>query len=70
MKVESDELDESEKHWRLRYDSLLEEQNLLKNRSWLIATNLALYMNYLLLFHQINEVVSLCLQVHGERGTK
>jgi len=32
MKVESDELDESEKHWRLRYDSLIEEQNLLKNK--------------------------------------
>lgn len=32
MKVESNELDESEKHWRLRYDCLIEEQNLLKSK--------------------------------------
>jgi hypothetical protein len=32
MKEESRELDDSEKQWRLRYDCLIEEQNLLKNR--------------------------------------
>lgn len=32
MKEEARQLDESEKQWRLRYDCLIEEQNLLKNR--------------------------------------
>ena len=51
MKEESRELDDSEKQWRLRYDCLIEEQNLLKNRE-------AAFRNQLNTLHQILSAVS------------
>ena len=51
MKEESRELDDSEKQWRLWYDCLIEEQNLLKNRE-------AAFRNQLNTLHQILSAVS------------
>lgn len=51
MKEESRELDDSEKQWRLRYDCLIEEQNLLKNQE-------ATFRNQLSTLHQILSAVS------------
>lgn len=51
MKDEARELDDSEKQWRLRYDCLIEEQNLLKNRE-------AAFRNQLNTLHQILAAVS------------
>lgn len=51
MKEEARELDDSEKQWRLRYDCLIEEQNLLKNRE-------AAFRNQLNTLHQILAAVS------------
>ena len=51
MKEESRELGDSEKHWRLRYDCLIEEQNLLKNQE-------AAFRNQLNALHQILSAVS------------
>lgn len=51
MKEESRELDDSEKQWRLRYDCLIEEQNLLKNRE-------TAYRNQLNTLHHILSAVS------------
>lgn len=51
MKEEARELDDSEKQWRLRYDCLIEEQNLLKNRE-------AAFQNQLSTLHQILSAVS------------
>ncbi|KAK4019444.1 hypothetical protein OUZ56_001464 [Daphnia magna] len=51
MKEESRELDDSEKQWRLRYDCLIEEQNLLKSRE-------AAFRNQLSTLHHILSAVS------------
>ena len=51
MKTESRELEESERHWRLRYDCLIEEQNLLKTRE-------TTYRNQLGTLHQILAAIS------------
>ena len=51
MKEEARELDDSEKQWRLRYDCLIEEQNLLKNRE-------ATFRNQLNTLHHILAAVS------------
>lgn len=51
MKDESRELDDSEKQWRLRYDCLIEEQNLLKSRE-------TAYRNQLNTLHHILSAVS------------
>lgn len=51
MKVEAKELDESEKQWRSRYESLIEEQSLLKSRE-------ATYRTQLGTLHQILAAVA------------
>ena len=51
LKEESRELDDSEKQWRLRYDCLIQEQNILKGKE-------AEFQSQLTSLHQILAAIS------------
>ena len=51
MREECRELEDSEKHWRLRYDCLVEEQNMLKSKE-------TAFQNQLAALHQILSAIS------------